>query len=61
MQAATTMEIKNMTMFWNRLNFDDQNRTSRSMKIAQQITVKSVATIGVNGLSFVVMITNFVV
>jgi hypothetical protein len=55
------MEIMNITMFWNKLNFDDQNRTSSSMKIAQQITVKSVATIGANGLSFVVIITDFIV
>jgi hypothetical protein len=61
-QPVTTMEIKSMTMFWKRLKFDDQNRVSSSMKIAQQITAKSVTTIGMNGLSsFVVIITDFIV
>lgn len=62
MQPVTTMEIMNMTMFWNRLKLDDQNRMSSNMKIAQQMTAKSVTTIGANGLSsFIVIITDFIV
>jgi hypothetical protein len=62
MQPVTTMEIMNMTMFWNRLKFCDQNSMSSSMKIAQQMIAKSVTTIGANGLSsFVVIVTGFIV
>ena len=61
-QPVTTMEIRSMTMFWNRLKLDDQNRVSSSMKMAQQMTAKSVTTIGANGLSsFVVIIMDFIV
>jgi hypothetical protein len=54
---TTTMESKIMTMFWNRLKFDDQNRICSNMKIAQQIAATSVTTIGMNGLSSLVVIT----
>jgi hypothetical protein len=62
MQPVTTIEIMNMTTFWNRSKLDDQNSMSSSMKIAQQMTATSVTTIGANGLSsFIVIVTGFIV
>jgi len=60
-QLATTIEIKIMTMFWNKSKFADQSRMCRSMKIAQQMPATSVITIGISGLSsFSVIITYFI-